>query len=170
MSQTGPSYGRSVMGTLMTRRILLGSLIVACLLHIWAYFAPRSWYESFPGIGRGWLLRLGPYNEHLVKDMAALYMAMLVVTAAAWHFADSDRYVVTTGAAWLVMSVFHLLYHLQHLSMYSSGERFAIGGLLSSLTLVSAALLTPSPARRTSPPRTAADHASGSASDRVTPL
>ncbi|MEU6611013.1 hypothetical protein ABZ922_39305 [Streptomyces shenzhenensis] len=138
------------MGKLITRRILLGSLVFACLLHVWAYFAPQTWYETFPGIGRGWLLRLGPYNEHLVKDMAAMYMAILVVTAAAWRLADSDRYVMTVGAAWFVFSVFHLLYHLQHLSMYSSGERVAIVGLLSSLMLISAALLAPSPARNAS--------------------
>jgi hypothetical protein len=133
------------MGKLMTRRILLSSLVLACLLHVWAYFAPRTWYETFPGIGRGWLVRLGPYNEHLVKDMAALYMAVLVVTAAAWRFADSDQFVMTVGAAWLVFSVFHLLYHLQHLSMYSTSERVAMVGLLSSVALVSAALLAPSP-------------------------
>ncbi|GHE94875.1 hypothetical protein ACWDSD_44670 [Streptomyces spiralis] len=154
----------------MTRRILVGSLIIACLLHVWAYFAPKTWYESFPGVGRGWLLRLGPYNEHLVKDMAALYMAMLVVTAAAWRFADSDRYVATVGAAWLVFSVFHLIYHLQHLSMYSSGERVAIVGLLSSLTLISAALLAPSPARGTGSPHTSPESPAPAAGDRVTPL
>jgi hypothetical protein len=38
-----------------------------------------------------------------------------------------------------------LLYHLQHLSMFTSGERIALVGLLSSLTLVSAALLAPLP-------------------------
>jgi hypothetical protein len=134
------------LGKLTTRRILLGILVLTCLLHVWGYFAPRTWYETFPWIGRAWLPRLGPYNGHLVTDMAALYMAVLVVTAAAWRFADSDRYVMTVGAAWLVFSVFHLLYHLQHLSMYSSGERVAMVGLLGSVTLVSAALLAPSPA------------------------
>ncbi|SPL94304.1 unnamed protein product [[Actinomadura] parvosata subsp. kistnae] len=133
------------MTNLTTRRTLLGTLIAACLLHVWAYFAPQTWYETFPGIGRGWLLRLGPYSEHLVTDMAALYMAMLVVTIAAWRFADDDRYVRTVGGAWLAFNCFHLLYHLRHLSMYSPGERVAIVGLLSALTVISAVLLIPSP-------------------------
>ncbi|MGW2045611.1 hypothetical protein ACWCPF_10535 [Streptomyces sp. NPDC001858] len=133
------------MGKIGTRRVLLGFLVLACLGHVWAYFAPEVWYDTFPHIGRPWQPRLGPYNEHLVTDMAALYMALLVVTAAAWRFADSDRYVITVGAGWLVFCVFHLLYHLQHLSMFSTGERIALVTLLSSLTLVSAALLAPSP-------------------------
>ncbi|MEU2288363.1 hypothetical protein ABZ614_41820 [Streptomyces sp. NPDC013178] len=135
------------MGTPIVRRTVLGILAVACVYHVWAYFAPRTWYETFPGIGRGWLLRLGPYNEHLVKDTAALYLAMLVVTLAAWRYVDSNRYVQTVGAAWLAFNVFHLLYHLQHLGMYSTGERVAIVSLLSALTLLSAVLLTPSPSR-----------------------
>ncbi|MEU3619932.1 hypothetical protein ABZ725_47765 [Streptomyces sp. NPDC006872] len=138
-------HGLMTMGKIVTRRVLLGFLVLACLGHVWAYFAPELWYDTFPHIGRPWQPRLGPYNEHLVTDMSALYMALLVVTAAAWRFADSDRYVITVGAGWLTFCVFHLLYHLQHLSMFTSGERIALVGLLSSLTLVSAALLAPSP-------------------------
>ncbi|OWA13896.1 hypothetical protein B9W62_04185 [Streptomyces sp. CS113] len=137
------------MGTLAVRRTVLFVLIAACLYHIWAYFAPQTWYETFPGIGRGWLVRLGPYNEHLVTDMAALYMAMVVVTAMALRYVEDNRYVQTVGAAWLAFNVFHTLYHLQHLSMYSTGERVAMVGLLSALTVLSAVLLVP--ARRPTP-------------------
>ncbi|MFE1265766.1 hypothetical protein ACFW5X_35370 [Streptomyces albogriseolus] len=131
------------MGNLAVRRTVLGILIATCLFHIWAYFAPETWYETFPGIGRGWLLRLGPYNEHLVKDMASLYMAMLVVTAMALRYVHDNRYVQTMGAAWLAFNVFHTLYHLQHLSMYSTGEQVAMVSLLTSLTVLSAVLLAP---------------------------
>ncbi|WFB88473.1 MULTISPECIES: hypothetical protein [Streptomyces] len=131
------------MKILATRRTVLGILVATCLFHIWAYFAPQTWYETFPGIGRGWLLRLGPYNEHLVKDMASLYMAMLVVTAMALRYVNDNRYVQTTGAAWLAFNVFHTLYHFQHLSMYSTGEKVAMMSLLSVLTVLSAVLLAP---------------------------
>ncbi len=131
------------MKILATRRTVLGILVATCLFHIWAYFAPQTWYETFPGIGRGWLLRLGPYNEHLVKDMASLYMAMLVVTAMALRYVNDNRYVQTTGAAWLAFNIFHTLYHFQHLSMYSTGEKVAMMSLLSVLTVLSAVLLAP---------------------------
>ncbi|WP_159054220.1 hypothetical protein [Streptomyces sp. AS58] len=145
MSQTRQATCLIGMGKVATRRVLLGTLVFACLGHVWAYFAPELWYETFPHIGAPWQTRLGPYNEHLVTDMAALYMALAVVTTAAMRFADSDRFVTTVGAGWLTFCVFHLIYHLQHLSMFTTGERVALLTLLSTQTLVSAALLAPSP-------------------------
>ncbi len=47
----------------------------------WAYAAPRRWYDTFPGLGMSWLPQLGPFNEHFVKDVGAMFLAMAAVTA-----------------------------------------------------------------------------------------
>ena len=45
-----------------------------------AAFAPRSFFVDFP-LGRGWISHQGdPYNEHLVRDVGALFLALIVVT------------------------------------------------------------------------------------------
>jgi nucleoside-diphosphate-sugar epimerase len=84
-----------------------------------AAFSPRSFYDDFP-IGRGWVAMDGPYNEHLVRDVGALNLALLVVTVAALLL--STRALARTAAiAWLVYSVPHFVYHLRHLTMSMSG-------------------------------------------------
>lgn len=55
---------------LLLRRILLAFLLLTGLVTgAWAYVAPMSWYTTFPGFGLSWLPQLGPFNEHLVKDV-----------------------------------------------------------------------------------------------------
>ncbi|MET9110179.1 hypothetical protein [Streptomyces zhihengii] len=137
--------------TLLTmRRTCLSVLIVNGLFHVWGYFAPKTWYETFPGFGDGWLTRLGPYNEHLVADTAAMFLAMTVLTTAALCHPKDNRFAQVTGASWLAFNVLHLLYHVQHLGMYSVWEKVTLVSFLSLLTIVSALLLIPvSPARDT---------------------
>ena len=43
---------------------------------LWATFAPKSFYEDFPGGGRHWVQLDGPYNHHLVTDFGALNLAL----------------------------------------------------------------------------------------------
>ena len=48
---------------LVLRRALLAVLLLGALwLGIWAYILPRSFYDSFPGLGMRWLVQFGPYN------------------------------------------------------------------------------------------------------------
>jgi hypothetical protein len=133
------------MTVLTMRRTMLGLLIANGLFHIWGYFAPKTWYETFPGFGDGWLTRLGPYNEHLVVDTAAMFLAMTVLTVIALRYVADNRFVQATAASWLAFNTFHMLYHVQHLSMYSTSERIILVGFLALLTIASAALLTPAP-------------------------
>jgi hypothetical protein len=56
---------------------------VASLVGVWAQFFPQSFYTSFPN-GRGrWVAVDGPYNEHLVRDVGGLNLALAVVTVVA---------------------------------------------------------------------------------------
>jgi len=91
---------------------------------------PRSFFEDFP-VGRGWVVMTGgAYNEHLVRDVGVLFVALIVATAwTAWTRAG-DRAV---AAAWIVQSVGHLAFHASHLDHLSGGDQ---AGLLASLLIV----------------------------------
>jgi hypothetical protein len=133
----------------MVMRVLLFVLAwPALLLGAWATLAPRNWYENFPGIGQAWIAIDGAYNEHLVRDVGALNLALFVVTAVALVKLDS-LLVRVTAAAWLVYSVPHLIYHSTHTDPYDTGDLFAaLGGLALNVAVPIALLLLARPARR----------------------
>ncbi|MGH9270528.1 MAG: hypothetical protein ACRDZ2_04580 [Ilumatobacteraceae bacterium] len=91
---------------------------------------PQSFFDDFPA-GRGWVFATGgPYNEHLVRDVGVLFVALVVATAwTAWTRAG-DRAV---GVAWIIQGVAHLGFHAAHLDHLSAGDRT---GLLASLVIV----------------------------------
>lgn len=94
---------------------------------LYALFAPRSFYEDFP-FGRGWVEALPAYNEHLVRDVGALFLATaLVLLAAAWYL--ERRLVAVALAAFLAFSVPHLTYHALNLGPYSAAD--AIGNVVA---------------------------------------
>ena len=89
-------------------------------------FAPKSFFDDFP-FGRGWIAHRGDvYNEHLVRDVGALFLALIVVTAwTAWRHRPSRPVAV----AWLVQGVLHLVYHAGHLDGYDIVDKI---GLIAS--------------------------------------
>ena len=115
--------------------------VVSVQLGIWATFAPRSFYDDFPGFGREWVRVDGPYNEHLVRDFGALNLALAVVTIAAL-ITLSRPMVIAVAVAWLAWSVPHFVYHLRHLDVFSStGDKMAIVLLLGSLPVLAVVVL-----------------------------
>ena len=46
---------------------------------VWALLAPQSFYDDFPGGGRSWVSVFPPYNEHLVRDVGGLNLALAVL-------------------------------------------------------------------------------------------
>ncbi|MGI9611878.1 MAG: hypothetical protein ACR2QO_03140 [Acidimicrobiales bacterium] len=93
-------------------RIGLGYLaLVSGQLGLWALLAPKSFFEDFPGLGRSWVAVDGPYNEHLVRDVGALNLALtaLLITAAVRM---SKELVWVSAIASLLWGVPHLLYHV----------------------------------------------------------
>jgi hypothetical protein len=112
----------------------------ALVIGVWAAFLPRSFYEDFPGLGRMWVAPDGPYNEHLVRDVGELNLALFVVTAVA---------LVTLGpwlvravlAGWLVYSVPHLVYHLRHMDPFATDDQVSIGASLALVPILAVVLL-----------------------------
>jgi hypothetical protein len=126
-----------------TRRIVLVVLALSAAdVGIWAEADPRGWYRSFPGFGLHWLPELGPFNEHLSRDVGGLYLALLVVSVGAAVRASDTYLVRLTGGAWLAFSLPHLIFHMAHLDTYGVRDQalnvIALGGtvlLAASLVL-----------------------------------
>ena len=122
-------------------RLLLWLLALTGLaVGVQAAFTPRSFYTDFP-FGRGWVAMDGRYNQHLIRDVGALNLALAVVTLGALWI--GTRAVAKLAAAgWLVYSVPHWVYHLRHLSMpMSGGEKVAVMVSLSLPIAASVAVL-----------------------------
>jgi hypothetical protein len=110
-------------------RIALGVLAASSVVvGAWAQLAPRSFYDDFPGGGRQWVAPDGPYNEHLVRDVGGLNLALAVALAVA--AVTLAPLVVRAGAAAaLVYGVPHLTYHASHLDLYDGVDQ--VGNLVS---------------------------------------
>jgi hypothetical protein len=129
--------------TVRVQRILLALLALsAAFVAFWAVTVPRSFYDSFPALGRHWVDVDGPYNEHLVRDVGGLYLALFVLSVGALWLA-TPQIVRLTGASWLVFNIAHFLYHAAHLgpldNLDAALEMLALGLSL----LAAAALLLP---------------------------
>jgi hypothetical protein len=123
-----------------TKQVIAAALALsAANVGVWAEFAPKSFYESFPMTGHHWISSLGPYNEHITRDIGGLYLAL--VTISAWTILRPRTEAFTMiGAGWLVFSIPHFIYHMFHLDRYGAadtiGNFVALGG-----TVILAALL-----------------------------
>jgi hypothetical protein len=99
-------------------RIALGYLaLVSVMIGVWAQFAPRSFFDDFPGLGRHWVTGDGPFNEHLIRDVGGLNLALVVMVVAALVTRSTVVARVAALAA-LVYSLPHAIYHSAHLHMY----------------------------------------------------
>jgi hypothetical protein len=124
----------------VVRVVLAVWAAVSVQLGIWATFAPRSFYDDYPGFGREWVRVNGPYNEHFVRDFGALNLALAVVTIAAL-VTLSRPMVIAVAVAWLAWSVPHLVYHLRHLDVFSTGDKVVNVFLLGSLPVLAVVVL-----------------------------
>lgn len=120
-------------------RVLLAVLSVsATTVGAWAAFAPRAFYDNFPGLGQTWVAVDGPYNEHLVRDVGALNLALAVVTVSALVTLARST-IVASALAWLAYGLPHFVYHARHLGPFDATQAVAVlasVGSTSALALV----------------------------------
>ncbi len=128
------------MTTRIRRTVLLLLALSAGYVGGWALFAPASFYRSFPGLGLHWVGTDGAYNEHLIRDVGGLYLALLVVSLYALLPTATAQLRRMAGVAWAVFSMPHLAYHLAHLDKLTTGSG-TLEALSLSLTLIGAVLL-----------------------------
>ena len=134
----------------IVRVVLVVWAAVSVQLGIWAAFAPRSFYDDYPGFGRHWVRVNGPYNEHFVRDFGALNLALAVVTIFAL-VTFARPLVIAVAVAWLAWDIPHLVYHLRHLDVYDTGDKVLNVSALAALPVLAIlvlALMLTSPARR----------------------
>jgi hypothetical protein len=105
------------------------------LIALWALFAPRSFYGDFPVSGADWVSALPPFNEHLVRDYGASFLALSVLALAAAWIAER-RLVLVALVVWIVSAVPHLVFHLAH-----SDDPAGFSGVASLATLAFNAVL-----------------------------
>lgn len=142
-SQTPAPRRQESMNPILHRVCLIILTIFGLSLGVWAYFAPLNWYNTFPGMGMRWLLVLGPYNEHLVKDVGGMFLALGVLSAVAVYHLRNRPVVVITAISWSVFNALHLIYHLGMLHMYGTRDAVLNAVGLSLLLVVSLILLIP---------------------------
>jgi hypothetical protein len=110
------------------RRWLRGGLAVLAVtpawVGIWATAAPRSFYGTFPGAGHHWVTAVGAYDEHLVRDVGALYLGTLVLLGFAFAWLDR-RLVQAALVSYAVGGLPHLVYHATALDGFSVGDAIA---------------------------------------------
>lgn len=115
----------------------------------WALLAPGAFSRDFP-LGRAWVAVDGPFNEHLVRDVGGLYLALTVVTAsAAWR--GEPAVVRLAAVATLVFAVPHAAYHATHLAPFGAVDAAANVLTLTAVVLM-AVWLAWSPAPRPGAP------------------
>ncbi len=118
----------------MTHRIVarigLAYLAVnALLLGMWAVIAPRSFYDDFPGLGRAWISVDGPFNEHLVRDVGALNLALAVLLITAFVRLSKELVTIAAVSA-LAWGIPHFVYHAFNTDPLSTGDNIlSLGGL-----------------------------------------
>lgn len=155
-----PSPEQTVAYPLLFRVLLVLMAVPQAATGLWAILAPRSWYDSFPGLGLVWVEPTGPYNEHFITDLGAALtaLALLVLVAAV-----SLRRILVQAAlvAWLVFALPHFISHIFLTGGLSTAEyvsnlvTVAIAAvqplLLLALTFVERPAAAPAPGGRTAP-------------------
>jgi hypothetical protein len=112
----------------------------AGVVGLWAATAPRAFYDSFPWPGHRWVSALGPYNEHLTRDVGGLYLALLALST--WAAVRPSRDLLrVTGVAWLASGIPHLGFHLGHLAMFDPVDQIEMATSLGATVLAAGALL-----------------------------
>ena len=109
----------------------------------WATVSPRGFYDAFPGVLGHWVDLDGPFNEHLIRDVGALYLALaaasvvVLVLRSAW---------APLGAAWTVFGALHLAYHATHVDGFSTVD--AVGAIVSLAVSLALGVVLLVPTRR----------------------
>jgi 4-carboxymuconolactone decarboxylase len=122
IGEIGLSYGDHITRNRgAIRFVLLALAVPQAMSGLWALLAPRSFHGDFPGRGEGWVGTLGPFDEHLVTDVGALFVGLAFLLSFA---AVSLRRgtVVAAGVSWLIFAVPHLGWHAFNLEPYTTAD------------------------------------------------
>ncbi|MFC7503752.1 hypothetical protein ACOACQ_21210 [Nocardioides sp. CPCC 206347] len=83
------------------------------VIGVWASLSPRGWFDNFPGLGPALVAAEPPYNQHLVTDAGAGFLAIGLLLLGACVFGGAPE-IRMAAIAHLIFSVPHLMYHAAH--------------------------------------------------------
>jgi hypothetical protein len=109
------------------------------LIGAWAVMAPKNWFESFPGFDPRLVAAEPPYNEHLVSDAGAGFLAtgVVLLVAAIWANRAAIRIALL---AFVAFTLPHVVYHATNPAAALTGAENAISTLTLTNGLVLAAV------------------------------
>ena len=126
------------------RVALVLTVLVAGVLGSWSYVWPQHFFDRFPVVLGTWISTDGPYNEHLVRDHGAMYLALGAAGISALA-RPSAALVRTLGIAWTVFAALHAGYHLRHLDHLAADEAVGLTVALLATVALGLAMLLPHP-------------------------
>lgn len=139
------------------RRIILwATAVLGLYVGVWAAVFPLSFYDSFPGLGFIWISVDGPYNEHLIRDVGSLYLALAAAGIAATFSRTPDAGRVV-GVAWAVFGIPHFAYHAAHFGDMAAADVIGNTVSLGASLLLGIALMLPGPRARDAVATSSAD-------------
>lgn len=123
----------------------------------WAQLAPRSFYDRFPLPGHHWIAHSGAFNEHLIRDVGGMYLALTVLSV--WAMLPSSTEINRiTGAAWSAFNIPHLIFHGRHLDEFGPADQIGTLVTLGAVTALGLVLLAPGPRPRNNHSESSSHH------------
>ncbi|RHW25606.1 hypothetical protein D0Z08_19075 [Nocardioides immobilis] len=93
-----------------TRAFGLALALPQTVIGVWAVLSPRGWYDSFPGFGPALAAAEPPFNEHLITDAGAGFLATGGLLVGVCLFGGpAEMRIAAIG--YLLFCVPHLVYH-----------------------------------------------------------
>jgi hypothetical protein len=125
LADAPPATGSRAKPRFLAARLGLAVVALAQLeIGVWGVISPHSLYATYPGAGHHWISALGPYNEHLIRDFAAMELGfgVLLACAAIWF---GRQLVLVAGASFLTATLPHFAYHLTTTESFSTTDNAA---------------------------------------------
>jgi len=107
----------------------------------WAFFWPSSFYEDFPVAGAAWVSTLGPFNDHLTRDVGAALLGLGGAGLVA-AFRGDVAAIRAVASGFVLFGVSHLGFHLGELDHFSPASATAQVATLVALVLLPAVLVS----------------------------
>jgi hypothetical protein len=124
----------------LTRIGMVSLIFPQAITGAWAFFAPQSFYDSFPGFGRVWIAPIGDYNEHFIADLGIMFLVLCGLLGVAAFYLER-RLVRIALSLWLVFAVPHFISHIQLSSVFSTADNLGSVGTLGIAVVVPIVLL-----------------------------
>ncbi|WP_229051621.1 hypothetical protein [Aeromicrobium sp. Leaf350] len=105
------------------------------LVGLWQFVLPRSFYDDVPTVDND-----TPFNEHLMRDVGGLGLALAVVIVFAAVFLEYHL-VCAALAGNVVYAATHFGFHVLNLGGWSTGDAVLLASVLGIHVLIPLAVL-----------------------------